>query len=159
MGGTRSLTKIGAVFAAVVFTAVAPYKSAYAQTRTVGKVGVGSFHSRPGFAADCGFPFRGRRDSRFDGGFGRRDSRFDGGFGRQDSRFDGGFGRQDFGTNIVVVPSVGPAAPYYGVPPPDYGVPPAAYYGLSPCYGQRGTILHRQVDTPNGPVLQPVYVC
>jgi hypothetical protein len=149
MGGTRSLTKIGAVFAAVVFTAVAPYKSAYAQTRTVGKVGVGSFHSRPGFAADRGFPFRGRRDSRFDGGFGRRDS-----------RFDGGFGRQDFGTNIVVVPSVGPAAPYYGVPPsPDYGVPPASYYGLSPCYGARGTILHRQVDTPNGPVLQPVYVC
>jgi hypothetical protein len=138
MGGTRSLTKIGAVFAAVVFTAVAPYKSAYAQTRTVGKVGVGSFHSRPGFAADRGFPFRGRRDS----------------------RFDGWFGRQDFGTNIVVVPSVGPAAPYYGVPPsPDYGVPPASYYGLSPCYGARGTILHRQVDTPNGPVLQPVYVC
>jgi hypothetical protein len=24
------------------------------------------------------------------------------------------------------VPSVGPAAPYYGVPPPDYGVPPAS---------------------------------
>jgi hypothetical protein len=138
MGGTRSLTKIGAVFAAVVFTAVAPYKSAYAQTRTVGKVGVGSFHSRPGFAADRGFPFR----------------------GPQDSRFDGGFGRQNFGTNIVVVPSVGLAAPYYGVPPsPDYGVPPASYYGLSPCYGARGTILHRQVDTPNGPVLQPVYVC
>jgi hypothetical protein len=149
MGGTRSLTKIGAVFAAVVFTAVAPYKSAYAQTRTVGKVGVGSFHSRPGFAADRGFPFRGRQDSRFDGRF-----------GRQDSRFDGGFGRQNFGTNIVVVPSVGVAAPYYGVPPsPDYGVPPASYYGLSPCYGARGTILHRQVDTPNGPVLQPVYVC
>jgi hypothetical protein len=142
MGGTRSLTKIGAVFAAVIFTAVAPYKSACAQTRTVGNFGVGSFHGRPGFAADRGFPFRGR--SRFDGGLGR---------------FDGGFGRQDFGTNIVVVPSVGPAAPYYGVPPPDYGVPPAAYYGLSPCYGQRGTILHRQVDTPNGPVLQPVYVC
>ena len=135
MGGTRSLTKIGAVFAAVVFTAVAPYKSAYAQTRTVGNFGVGSFHSRPGFAADRGFPFRGR------------------------SRFDGGFGRQDFGTNIVVAPSVGLAAPYYGVPPsPDYGVPPASYYGLSPCYGARGTILHRQVDTPNGPVLQPVYV-
>jgi hypothetical protein len=138
MGGTRSLTKIGAVFAAVVFTAVAPYKSAYAQTRTVGNFGVGSFHSRPGFAAGRGFPFR----------------------GRQDSRFDAGFGRQNFGTNIVVVPSVGIAAPYYGVPPPpDYGVPPASYYGLSPCYGARGTILHRQVDTPNGPVLQPVYVC
>ena len=155
MGGTRSLTKIGAVFAAVVFTAVAPYKSAYAQTRTVGHLGVGSFHGRPGFAADSG-PFRGR--SRFDGGFGRFDGRFgrfDGGFGR----FDGGFGRRDFGTNIVVVPSVGPAAPYYDVPPPDYGVPPASYYGLSPCYGQRGTILHRQVDTPNGPVSQPVYVC
>jgi hypothetical protein len=150
MGGTRSLTKIGAVFAVVVFTAVAPYKSAYAQTRTVRNFGVGSFHSRPGFAADRGFPFRGR--SRFDGGFGRQD------FGR--SRFDGGFGRQDFGTNIVVAPSVGLAAPYYGVPPtPDYGVPPASYYGLSPCYGERGTILHRQVDTPNGPVLQPVYVC
>ena len=138
MGGTRSLTKIGAVFAAVIFTAVAPYKSACAQTRTVGHFGVGSFHGRPGFAADRGFPFR----------------------GRQDSRFDGGFGRQNFGTNIVVVPSVGLAAPYYGVPPsPDYGVPPASYYGLSPCYGARGTILHRQVDTPNGPVLQPVYVC
>jgi hypothetical protein len=42
--------------------------------------------------------------------------------------------------NIVVVPSVGLAAPYYGVPPsPDYGVPPASYYGLSPCYGARGT--------------------
>jgi len=68
------------------------------------------------------------------------------------------FGR-DFGTNIVVVPSVGPAAPYDGVPPPDYGVPPMAYYGLSPCYGQRGTILHRQVDTPNGLVSQPVFVC
>jgi hypothetical protein len=51
MGGTRSLTKIGAVFAVVVFTAVAPYKSAYAQTRTVGNFGVGSFHSRPGNAA------------------------------------------------------------------------------------------------------------
>ena len=121
MGDTRSLTKIGAVFAAVVFTAVAPYKSAYAQTRTVGNFRVGSFPGRPGFG-------------RFDGRFGR---------------FDGRFGR-DFGTNIVVVPSVGLAAPYYGVPPTDYGVPPMAYYGLSPCYGQRGTILHRQVDTPNG---------
>src|ERR1700737_5509477 len=132
MGGTRSLTKIGAVFAAVVFTAVAPYKSAYAQTRTVGKVGVGSFHSRPGFAADRGFPFRGRQDSRFDGGF-----------GRQDSRFDGGFGRQNFGTNIVVVPSVGLAAPYYGVPPPpDYGVPPASYYGFFPGSGAGRTSSH-----------------
>ena len=131
MGDTRSLTKIGAVFAAVVvFTVVAPYKSAYAQTRTVRNFGVGSFPGRPGFG-------------RFDGRFGR---------------FDGRFGR-DFGTNIVVVPSVGPAAPYDGVPPPDYGVPPMAYYGLSPCYGQRGTILHRQVDTPNGLVSQPVFVC
>ena len=130
MGDTRKLTKIGAVFAAVVFTAVAPYKSAYAQTRTVRNFGVGSFRGRPGFG-------------RFDGRFGR---------------FVGRFGR-DFETNIVVVPSVGPAAPYYGVPPPDYGVPPAAYYGLSPCYGQRGTILHRQVETPNGLVSQPVFVC
>jgi hypothetical protein len=138
MGDTRNLTKIGAVFAAVVFTAVAPYKSAYAQTRIVRNFGVGSFPGRPGFG-------------RFDGRFGRFDGRF--------RRFDGGFGRNDFGTNIVVVPSVGPAAPYGGVPPPDYGVPPMAYYGLSPCYGQRGTILHRQVDTPNGPVSEPVFVC
>src|SRR6516165_7707866 len=114
MGDTRSLTKIGEVFAAVVFTAVAPYKSAYAQTRIVSNFGVGSFPGRPGFG-------------RFDGRFGRFDGRF--------GRFDGRFGR-DFGTNIVVVPSVGPAAPYDGVPPPDYGVPPMAYYGLSPCYGQ-----------------------
>ena len=125
MGDTRSLTKIGAVFAAVVFTAaVAPYKSAYAQTRTVRNFGVGSFPGRPGFGS-------------FDGRFGR---------------FDGRFGR-DFGTNIVVVPSVGPAVPYYGVPPLDYGVPPMAYYGRSPCYDLRGgTILHRA----NG---EPVFVC
>ena len=117
MGDTRSLTKIGAVFAAVVFTAVAPYKSAYAQTRTVRNFGVGSFPGRPGFG-----------------------------------RFDGRFGR-DFGTNIVVVPSVGLATPYYGVPPTDYGVPPIAYYGRSPCYDLRGgTILHRA----NG---EPVFVC
>ena len=124
MGDTRKLTKIGAVFAALVFTAVAPYKSAYAQTRIVGNFGVRSFPGRPGFG-----------------------------------RFDGRFGR-DFGTNVVVVPSVGPAAPYYdGVPPPGYGVPPMDYYGKSPCYGQRGTILHRQVETPNGLVSQPVFVC
>src|SRR6516165_12178435 len=131
MGDTRSLTKIGEVFAAVVFTAVAPYKSAYAQTRIVRNFGVGSFPGRPGFG-------------RFDGRFGR---------------FDGRFGR-NFGTNIVVVPSVGPAAPYYdGVPAPDYGVPPMAYYGRSPCYDTRGgTILHRQVETPNGLVSQPVFV-
>ena len=49
MGGTRSLTKIGAVFAAVVFTAVAPYKSAYAQTRTVGNFGGRFVPQSPGF--------------------------------------------------------------------------------------------------------------
>jgi hypothetical protein len=136
MRSAGSLAKIGVVFTVVIFTGVAPCKSAYAQTRIVGNFGVGSFHGRPGFAPDRGFPFRGN------------------------FRFRGGFGRQGFGTNIVVVPSAGLAEPYYGVPPPpDYGVPPPSYYGLSPCYGQRGTILHRQVDTPNGPALQPVYVC
>jgi hypothetical protein len=140
MGVTSSLSKIGAMFfAAVIFAAVAPSKSAYAQTRTVGNFGhpAGSFHGRPGFAPDRGFPFRGG------------------------SRFHGGFGRQDFGTNIVVVPSAGLAAPYYGVPPPpDYGVPPAPYYGVSPPgYDSLRCYLHRHVDTPNGPVLQPVYVC
>ena len=121
MGRTGSLTKIGAVFAAVIFTAVGPGKSAYGQTRAVGNFGVDSFQGRPGFAPDRGFPFRGG------------------------SRFRGGFGRQGFGTNIVVVPSAGLAAPYYGVSPP-------GYESLR-CY------LHRHVDTPNGPVLQPVYVC
>jgi hypothetical protein len=55
----------------------------------------------------------------------------------------------------VIVPSAGvPVGSYYGVPPPpDFGVPPALDYGVSRCY------LHRHVDTPNGPVLQPVYVC
>ena len=74
--------------------------------------------------------------------------------------FRGGFGRQNFGTNIVVVPSAGLTAPYYGVPPPDYGVPPAPYYGVSPPgYDSLRCYLHRHVDTPNGPILQPVYVC
>ena len=92
---------------------------------------VGNFNGRPNFAHNHGFPFRGG------------------------SGFNGGFGRRDFGS--VVVPSTVP----YGVPPPpDYGVPPAPYYGVSPpgldslkCY------LHRYVNTPNGPVLEPVYVC
>jgi hypothetical protein len=136
MRGAASFINIGALFfAAGIFAGVAHSKNAYAGNWTVGNFGhpSGSFHGRPNFAHNHGFPFRGR------------------------SGFDGGFGRRDFGTNVVVVPS---AVPYGVPPPPDYGVPPAPYYGVSPpgldslkCY------LHRHVETPNGPVLEPVYVC
>jgi hypothetical protein len=131
MRGAGSFINVGALFFAAVILA----GDAYAGNWTVGNFGRsnGSFRGRPNFAHDHGFPFRGW------------------------SGFNGGFGRRDFGTNVVVMPSVVP----YGVPPPpDYGVPPAPYYGVSPpgldslkCY------LHRYVETPNGPVLQPVYVC
>jgi hypothetical protein len=132
MRGAGSFINIGTLFfAAVVFAGIAHSKSAYAGNWTVGNFGHngGSFHGRPNF----GNHFRGW------------------------SGFSRGFGRRDFGTNVVVMPSTVP----YGVPPPpDYGVPPAPYYGVSPpgldslkCY------LHRYVETPNGPVLEPVYVC
>ena len=129
-----SLTKIGALFfAAVIFAAVPNSKSAYAQNRPVGNFGhpSGSFHGRPGFAQNRGV-----------GNFGH----FSGSFlGR---RFGGGFdrGRRDFGPNIVVVPSV------VAAPPPYYDAPPPGYDSLR-CF------LHRHVETPNGPVLEPVYVC
>jgi hypothetical protein len=46
----------------------------------------------------------------------------------------------------VVVPSViGPPLPYYAAPPLGYDV--------------MRCILHRQVETPNGLVSEPVYVC
>jgi len=136
MRGAGSLVNVGALFfAAVILAGVAHSESAYAGNWTVQNFGHsnGSFRGRPNFAHNHGFPFRGG------------------------SGFNGGFGRRDFGTNVVVVPSTVP----YGVPPPpDYGVPPAPYYGVSPpglyslkCY------LHRYVNTPNGPVLEPVYVC
>ena len=60
-----------------------------------------------------------------------------------------GFGRdhRDFGPNAVLLPSV--VAP----PLPYYDVPPLGYYDSMRC------ILHRQVETPNGLVSVPVYVC
>ena len=63
-------------------------------------------------------------------------------------RFGRGFdrGRRDFGPNVVVVPSVvGSPLPYYAAPPLGYDV--------------MRCILHRQVETPNGLVSEPVYVC
>jgi hypothetical protein len=137
MGVSGSLIKIGALFfAAIIFAAVAPSKSAYTQTRTVTQTRTLS-----------GFPFRG-----FHGGFGR----FHGGFGR----FLGGFGRQDSGTIFPAVPSNTGITQYGVPPPPDYGVPPAPYYGVSrPGYDSLKCYLHRQVDTPKGPVLEPVYLC
>jgi hypothetical protein len=130
-----SLSKIGALyFAAVIFAAVPNSKSAYAQNRTVGNFGhpSGSFHGRPGFAQNRGV-----------GNFGHFSGSFLG-----LSRFGGGFdrGRRDFGSNIVVVPSV------VAAPPPYYDAPPPGYDSLR-CF------LHRHVETPNGPVLEPVYVC
>jgi hypothetical protein len=71
-----------------------------------------------------------------------------GNFGHFGGPFHGGFGRggRDFGPNIVVVPSVvGPSPPYYDVPPLGYD--------------SLRCILHRQVETPNGLVSEPVYVC
>jgi hypothetical protein len=49
----------------------------------------------------------------------------------------------------------------YGVPPPpDYGVPAQPYYGVSrPGQDSLKCYLHRHVDTPNGPVSEPVYLC
>ena len=136
MGVTGSLIKIGGAvfFAATIFAAVAPSKSAYAQTRTVG-----NFGHHDGFARDRGFPFRG-----FNGGFGR---------------FQGGFG-QGFGTVYPAVPS-NQGITHYGVPPPpDYGVPAQPYYGVSrPGQDSAKCYLHRHVDTPKGPVLEPVYTC
>jgi hypothetical protein len=136
MGVSGSLIKIGAVFfAATIFAAVAPSKSAYTQTRTVG-----NFGHPDGFARGRGFPFRG-----FHGGFGR---------------FHGGFGRQDFGTIFPAVPSNTGITQYGVPPPPDYGVPAAPYYGVSrPGYDSLKCYLHRHVDTPKGPVLEPVYLC
>jgi hypothetical protein len=46
----------------------------------------------------------------------------------------------------VVVPSV------VAAPPPYYDAP-------SPGYDSLRCFLHRHVETPNGPVLEPVYVC
>jgi hypothetical protein len=136
MGVSGSLIKIGAVFfAATIFAAVAPPKSAYTQTRTVG-----NFGHPDGFARGRGFPFRG-----FHGGFGR---------------FHGGFGRQDFGTIFPAVPSNTGITQYGVPPPPDYGVPAAPYYGVSrPGQSSTQCYLHRHVDTPKGPVLEPVYLC
>ena len=139
MGVSGSLIKIGAVFfAATIFAAVAPSKSAYTQTPTV---------TQTRTVTQSGFPFRG-----FHGGFGR----FHGGFGR----FQGGFGRQDFGTVFPAVPSNQGITQYGVPPPPDYGVPAQPYYGVSrPGQSSTQCYLHRHVDTPKGPVLEPVYLC
>ena len=134
MGVSGSFIKISAVFfAAVIFAAVAPSKSAYTQTSTVSRTVTQT-------RTLSGFPSRG-----FDGGFGR---------------FNGGFGRQDFGTVYPAVPS-NQGITHYGVPPPlDYGVPAQPYYGVSrPGQDSLKCYLHRHVDTPKGPVLEPVYLC
>jgi hypothetical protein len=128
MRRTASLIKIGALFCIVISTAVSDCESAFAQNRSAGNLGrAGSFQGRPGIAQNRGF-----------GNFGH--------FGRLGGGFDRG--RRDFGQNIVVVPSVAPAAPYYG----DYGAPPLGYDSLR-------CTLHRPVQTPYGEVLEPVYVC
>jgi hypothetical protein len=132
MRGTASLIKIGALLCIVISTAVPDSETAYAQNRSAGNLGrpAGSFQGRPGRAPNRDF-----------GNFGR----FGDSFGW--SRFGAGFdrGRRDFGQNIVVVPSVAPAAPYYGVPP-------LGYDSLS-------CILHRPIETPYGLASEPVYVC
>jgi hypothetical protein len=124
---TASLIKIGALFfTALIFVAVPNSKSAYAQHRSVGNLGIpnGSFHGRPRFAQNRGFADFGHFSGSFRGGFDRD--------------------RRDFGSNIV--PSVvAPPAPYYDAPP--LGYDSLRYF------------LHRQVETPNGWVLEPVYVC
>ncbi len=135
MRGAASLIKIGALFfAAVIFTAVSNSKSAYAQNRGAGNFGhpSGSFQGRPGIAQNRGV-----------GNFGHFGGSFLG-----SPRFGAGFGlgRRDFGPDIVVVPSA--VAP----PPSYYGVPPLGFDSLR-------CILHRHVETPNGPALEPVYVC
>jgi hypothetical protein len=67
------------------------------------------------------------------------------GFWGRDFRHGFDRNRRDFGTNIVVAPTVvAPAAPYYVPGPP---------YEYLRCF------LHREVQTPNGPALEPVYVC
>ena len=93
---------------------------------------VGNFATPNGsFHARPGFP-----QNRGLGNFGRFGG-FHGGLGR---------GGRDFGPNIVVVPSVvAPSLPYYDVPPLGYD--------------SLRCILHRQVETPNGLVSEPVYVC
>jgi hypothetical protein len=73
-----------------------------------------------------------------------------GGDGFWGQGFPRGFNRNrpDFGTNIVVAPTV---------------VAPAArliyYYAPVPPYESLRCFLHREVQTPNGPALEPVFVC
>ena len=138
----KPLIKASAYFfaAAVVVVSLAETERAHAQTHP-GNLGYtnGSVNARPGSASNRRF-----------GNFAHRNDPF-----RGWSRFHGDFGRRDIGTNIVVVPP----APYYGAPPPpDYGGAP--YYGVSPPdYDSLRCYLHRPVQTPNGPILEPVYVC
>jgi hypothetical protein len=141
MRGGASFVKIGALFfAAVMFTAISSSKSVYAQShiaRNFGQPG-GPTHGRAGLAQRRGLESFGH------GGGSFRGWGFHGRFGQRP---------RDFGTNIVVAPTVvAPAAPYYGAPYEYDGV------GLPP-YESLRCFLHRHVETPNGPALQPVYVC
>ena len=133
---TAGLMKIGAWFlAALVFTA-APGLSTHAQSPSAGTFAHpgGSFHYGPGVP------------NRRPGNFGYRGRFHDWrGFGEEFEHR-----RHEFGPGIVVAPGVAvPPAPYYDAPPPG----PGYDIGLSRC------VLHRLVQTPTGPVMEPVYVC
>ena len=126
---TASLIKIGALF----FTAVIFVAVPNSKSAYAQNHRVGNFGIPNGsFHSRPGFA-----QNRGFGNFGRFSGSFRGGFDR---------GRRDFGPNIVVLPSVvAPPAPYYDAPP-------LGYDSLR-CF------LHRQVETPNGLVSEPVYVC
>jgi len=124
-----SLIKIGAPVFAVAIFGAVPNS----QSAYAQNRGVGNFAVSSGsFNGHPGFA-----QNRSFGNF----RTFGGSFGRGFDR-----GRRDFGPNVVVVPSVvGPPLPYYAAPPLGYDV--------------MRCILHRQVETPNGLVSEPVYVC
>jgi hypothetical protein len=106
------------------------------------------FNSKSAFAQHRSVANFGIRNGSFHGRPGFAQNRGFGNFGHSNGRFHRGFdrGRRDFGPNVVVVPSaVAPLPPYYGAPP----------WG----YDSLRCILHRQVETPNGLVSEPVYVC
>jgi hypothetical protein len=129
MCGPANLIKIGALISATIILATNPIADRAYAQK------------RPDVVFSAGGPPRGVPALRIGPGGRPNGSLF------RSHGFRGGFdrGRRDFGPNVVVAPNVvGPPALDYAAPPPPYSL---------------RCILHRRVQTPNGPALEPVFVC